>query len=78
MIALWHGTFELALQMAKVGMAIHIAVVIEDTIALNGETMPMGLSHGPSTRYMIVLIIFFVVKISLRKCTNGICLESWD
>ena len=57
------------------GMAIHIAVVIEDAIALNGENHARNKIVAWSLlRYMIVVIIFFVtIKIPLRKCTNGIC-----
>ena len=57
------------------GMAIHIAVVIEDAIALNGENHARNKIVAWSLlRYMIVVIIFFChVKIPLRKCTNGIC-----
>ena len=47
------------------GMAIHIAVVIEDAIALNGE------NHARNK--IVAWSLFCHVKISLRKCTNGIC-----
>ena len=43
------------------GMAIHIAVVIEDAIALNGENHARNKIVAWSLlRYMIVVIIFFV------------------
>ena len=43
------------------GMAIHIAVVIEDAIALNGENHAKNKIVAWSLlRYMIVVIIFFV------------------
>ena len=53
------------------GMAIHIAVVIEDAIALNGEKQDCRMV--PSKIYDSSDHIFCHVKIPLRKCTNGIC-----
>ena len=52
------------------GMAIHIAVVIEDAIALNGENHARNkiVAWSDSSDH-----IFCHVKIPLRKCTNGIC-----
>ena len=54
------------------GMAIHIAVVIEDAIALNGENQ-QDCRMVPSKIYDSSDHIFCHVKIPLRKCTNGIC-----
>ena len=53
------------------GMAIHIAVVIEDAIALNCQKQDCRMV--PSKIYDSSDHIFCHVKIPLRKCTNGIC-----
>ena len=55
------------------GMAIHIAVVIEDAIALNGENHARNKIVAWSLlRYMIVVIIFFV---TLRFRLGNVLME---
>ena len=56
------------------GMAIHIAVVIEDAIALNGENHARNKIVAWSLlRYMIVVIIFFVtLKFRLGNVLMGL------
>ena len=55
------------------GIAIHIAVVIEDAIALNGENHARNKIVAWSLlRYMIVVIIFFV---TLRFRLGNVLME---